>query len=183
MSYRTYLYCEDDKNPIEDYNCIQILGNNEYYQEWFDEMIKQKMITKKELNDDEFCYNKLEIKDIMGFVIALEQVALNMEKQRIIHKSEHTARHNSLSLFDFSDRFTKIIESESSNDYSTYNLTDELFEITEYSYIFMPYALLNFCILNDCLEEVPIKERPEKYKYRLNYYRIKKGKRIFIEAD
>ena len=147
MAYRTYVETTGK-------NKIQILGNNEYYQPFIDELIKQCVKV-----DEDGCYGLEEssvIKDIQPFVDILEQYILDKdEKLKKIFKKD---------IFNLRPE-----PPEQEKDF-----TFRMRELKENGYIFVTANLIDY--LEDNLD---MKYDFEKKKF---IYKIKKGKEVWFSA-
>ncbi|WP_156298992.1 hypothetical protein [Streptobacillus canis] len=64
MSYRIYLNVERDGVDIGDY---QLFGNNDYPDSLYEYLISENLIDKEYLEDNEYCIDKIEIKNLKEF--------------------------------------------------------------------------------------------------------------------
>lgn len=146
MAYRTYVGTTGKSE-------IQILGNNEYYQPFIDELIKQGIKV-----DDDGCYGLGEnniIKDIQPFIDILEQY--------IQEKDKETKMYN-IDIFNLRPNEKDLIK----------DFTFKMRELKENGYIFVSANLVDY--LKDNLDmEYDI----EKNKY---IYKIKDGKQVWFSA-
>ena len=146
MAYRTYVGTTGKSE-------IQILGNNEYYQPFIDELVKQGIKV-----DEDGCYG-IEtikaIKDIQPFVDILEQY--------IWEKDKETKMYN-VDIFNLRPNEKTLIK----------DLTFQMRELKEGGYIFVSAKLVDY--LKDNLD---MKYDREKHKY---VYKIKDGKRVWFSA-
>lgn len=146
MAYRTYVGTTGK-------NEIQILGNNECYQPFIDELIKQGIKV-----DEDACYGleeKSTIKDIQPFIDILEQYIWN--------KDNETKMYN-VDIFNLRPNKKDLIK----------DLTFKMRELKENGYIFVSANLVDY--LKDNLE---IKFDIETHKYT---YKIKDGKEVWFSA-
>lgn len=168
MSYRTY---------VED---VQIFGNNEYYPEWI-EFIKSQGINV----DDECCYEG-EIHDFMGALVTIEKIVMRLyqEKEKLISQLGGKLGNKKMhGLFDFTHIVDKIAKNnqvdENGNRLFEYgdSLFDEICDIVNQSYAFMPYTFFLAC--KDKLIAV------ESYSTQDHFdcYKIKDGESIHIKAN
>ena len=171
MSYRTSV------------NNFQIFGNNEYYPEWI-EFIKSQGIKVNEDGD----YDG-EIKDVMKAIETIENIVLRLEKElreEVIDK--HDDRYGShylvtcdssakkkhyKSLFDFSNIYDKTIEYQ--NKPYGVSLVDQLLNIQQNAYAFMPLTFIDAC--KDCITSKLSKDRHRTWEYHLI-----EGKTINVHA-
>ena len=161
MSYRVYV------------NNFQIFGNNEGYTKW-DDFIKSQGI---EIKDG--CYDGY-ITDVMGAIKVLEEIVMDEEakQQKRInkydfskHDEEINRRFGPSSLFDLTNIPYKI-----NNHPDDYFLLDELIQIKENGYMFLPLTFLNAC--NDMIE----KSHHDDDSYRYYNFKIKEGCKIHVYA-
>lgn len=146
MAYRTYVGTTGK-------NDIQILGNNEYYQPFVDELIKQGVKV-----DDDKCYGLEEssvIKDIQPFIDILEQYIWEKDKETKIYDVD---------IFNLRPNENTLIK----------DFTFRMRELKENGYIFVSANLVDY--LKDNLD---IKYDIEKRKY---IYKAKDGKQIWFSA-
>lgn len=167
MSYRTSV------------NNFQIFGNNEYYPEWI-EFIKSQGIEVGEDGD----YDG-EIKDVMKAIETIENIVLRLEKEfreEVIDKEDNrylVARDSSgkkksyKSLFDFSNIYDKTIEYQ--NKPYGVSLVDQLLNIQQNAYAFMPLTFIEAC--KDCITSKLSKDRHRTWEYHLI-----EGKTIHVHA-
>lgn len=157
MSYRTFV------------EGTQLFGNNEYYEEWI-EFIKSQGVEV----DEEGCY-KGEIKEFMPALSIVESIVLRLNKEREDLRKEWDAKICSekpiLSLFDFRNIPLKV----KNKNYET-SLLDELFDLIDNSYAFLPYAFFKAC--EDKLK------RDHVFTTESHFYcfKLKEGKTIHVEA-
>ena len=136
MSYRTCV------------NGVQIFGNGEYYPEWI-EFVKAQGVNV----DDDGQYEG-DITDFMGAVTVIEKIVLRLNKERESRKERFGGKigHNTIQgLFDFTNKIQKV-EQQSEDVTDGYSVLDELFDIIEMTYAFMPYMLYKACesdLIND----------------------------------
>lgn len=160
MSYRTYV------------NDVQVFGNGECYPEWI-EFIKSQGINV----DDEECYTG-EIHDFMGALAVIEKIVLRLNKQREEYKEScggQIGKRKIPSLFDFTGNIEKIIN-QSQDETEGYSLLDEIFDIINLTYAFMPYVFYNAC--KDALEPTNSYDSPNHF----SCFKIKDGCSIVVEA-
>lgn len=164
MSYRTYV------------NDVQIFGNNDYFQLWLD-FIKQSGI---KIGPEGQYEGYLD--DFMAAMAVCENIVLEMEaeideRRAKLPKSARNTdweRRHAASLFDLSRIKRKIEEDKDKPDYKTM-LFDELFDLEDTGYLFMPMALYRAC-QDDLVLDV-------KHKTRFRAYKLKPGRRIHVRAD
>lgn len=147
MAYRTYVGTTGKDS-------IQILGNNEFYQPFIDELIKQGVEV-----DEDGCYGLEEssvIKDIQPFVDILEQY--------ILDKDEEVKKIFKKDIFNLRPE-----PPEQEKDF-----TFRMRELKENGYIFVTANLIDY--LKDNLD---IKYDFEKRK---SIYKIKEGKEVWFDA-
>ena len=147
MAYRTYVGTTGK-------NDIQILGNNEYYQPFIDELIKQGIKV-----DEDGCYGLetiMSIKDIQPFVDILEQY--------IWEKDKETKNVYDEDIFNLRPNEKTLIK----------DFTFRMRELRENGYIFVSAKLVDY--LKDNLD---MKYDIENHKY---IYKIKNGKRVWFAA-
>lgn len=146
MAYRTYVGTTGKSE-------IQILGNNEYYQPFIDELIKQGVKV-----DEDGCYGIdviKPVKDIQPFVDILEQYIWDKDKE--------TKMYN-VDIFNLRPNEKDLIK----------DFTFKMRELKENGYIFVSANLVDY--LKDNLDmEYDI----EKNKY---IYKIKDGKQVWFSA-
>ena len=156
MSYRTYI------------NNFQIFGNNEGYEEWI-EFIKSQGIKVNENG----CYDGY-ITDVMGALKVIEDIVISKEDDRRKAIAECKDLKNDYcpkSLFEFGyiyDNIKKLPED--------FFLFDELKQVMDNSYVFMPIAFIKAC--GDDIE----KTHHEKDSYRFFNYKVKEGCKIHVHA-
>lgn len=146
MAYRTYVGTTGK-------NDIQILGNNEYYQPFIDELIKQGVKV-----DEDGCYGIdviKPVKDIQPFVDILEQYIWDKDKETKIYNTD---------IFNLRPNEKDLIK----------DFTFKMRELKENGYIFVSANLVDY--LKDNLD---MKYDIEKHKY---IYKIKNGKQIWFSA-
>lgn len=146
MAYRTYVGTTGK-------NEIQILGNNEYYQPFIDELIKQGVKV-----DEDGCYGIdviKPVKDIQPFVDILEQYIWDKDKETKIYNTD---------IFNLRPNEKDLIK----------DFTFKMRELKENGYIFVSANLVDY--LKDNLD---MKYDIEKHKY---IYKIKNGKQIWFSA-
>ena len=146
MAYRTYVGTTGKDE-------IQILGNNEFYQPFIDELINQGIKV-----DDDGCYGfkeSSEIKDIQPFVDILENYIWEKDKETKLYNTDiFNLRPDDLAL--------------------TKDFTFRMRELKENGYIFVSANLVDY--LKDNLE---MKFDIETHKYT---YKIKDGKEVWFSA-
>ncbi len=146
MAYRTYVGTTGKDE-------IQILGNNEYYQPFIDELIKQGIEA-----DEDGCYGlgkKSTIKDIQPFIDILEQYIWDKDKETKLYNTDiFNLRPDDLAL--------------------TKDFTFRMREIKENGYIFVSANLIDY--LKDNLE-IKFDYHTGKFKYK-----IKEGKKVWFSA-
>lgn len=146
MAYRTYVGTTGKED-------IQILGNNEYYQPFVDELVKQGINV-----DDDGCYGFKEnsvIKDIQPFINILEQYIWDKDKE--------TKNYN-IDIFNLRPNEKTLIK----------DFTFRMRELKEDGYIFVSANLVDYL-----KENLDMKYDIEKHKY---IYKIKDGKQIWFSA-
>lgn len=146
MAYRTYVGTTGK-------NDIQILGNNEYYQPFVDELKKQGIEV-----DADGCYGVetiRAIKDIQPFINILEQY---------IQEKDERAKACDVDIFNLRPDETDLIK----------DFTFRMRELKENGYIFVSANLVDY--LKDNLD---MKYDIENHKY---IYKIKNGKRVWFAA-
>lgn len=146
MAYRTYVGTTGK-------NEIQILGNNEYYQPFIDELIKQGVKV-----DEDGCYGIdiiKPVKDIQPFIDILEQYIWDKDKETKIYNTD---------IFNLRPNEKDLIK----------DFTFKMRELKENGYIFVSANLVDY--LKDNLD---MKYDIEKHKY---IYKIKNGKQIWFSA-
>lgn len=167
MSYRTYV------------EGSQIFGNNEYYPEWI-EFIKSQGIKV----DDEQCYEG-EIHDFMGALVAIEKIVMRLHKEKEELRQKQGGAIGKRKIYGLFD-FTHIVDTIDSSNQVDENgervfeygdsLFDELCDIVNNSYAFMPYAFFIAC--EEKLEAV------ESYSTQDHFYsyKLKDGETICVKA-
>ena len=177
MSYRTYV------------NDVQILGNNECYEEWIN-FIKSQGIEVSE--DKEY---KGEIIDIMGAIITLENIIIRLENERmkkhdelveLIKKNPDTTFEEKMkylqeldinSLFYFKDTRDMIWSNlKCDSDYKM-SVTDYMTELIDNGYVFMTCTFLNAC--KDKIE----RDKTFSTKGHYRCWKIKAGEHIYVSAS
>ena len=163
MSYRTYV------------NGFQIFGNNECYTKWMD-FIKSQGIEI----DDDGCYEG-DITDVMGAIKILEEIVLDEEQKRQERIAEYkikeyvnreeNRRYGPKSLFDFTNIPYKI-----NSQPDDFFLLDELKQIVENGYMFLPLSFVKAC-------GSAIEPARHNDSYRFYNYKIKKGCTIHVKAS
>lgn len=153
MSYRTTV------------NEVQIFGNNECYQKWLD-FIKSQGIEV----DDEGCYEG-EIKDFMGALLVIEDIVMDIYKEREEMKKY---RKDTKGIFDWSDIPEKIEKWK--NDDLGVSLFDEILEAVNNGYAFIPYQFYKAC------ENVLVRDNTFSVKSHLHCYKVKDGTAIKVRA-
>jgi hypothetical protein len=155
MSYRTCV------------NGEQIFGNGEYYHEWI-EFIKSQGIEV----DEDGCYEG-EIVDFMGALVTIENIVMRLNKEREERKIEFDGKTRMPieSLFDFSNIPQKIADPK----YET-SLLDELHQLIENSYAFMPYVFYQAC--EEQLTQDHIYTTPNHFFC----YKLNDGEKIHVRA-
>lgn len=146
MAYRTYVGTTGKSE-------IQILGNNEYYQPFIDELINQGIKV-----DDDYCYGleeSGEIKDIQPFIDILEDYIWEKDKETKMY---------AIDIFNLRPNENTLIK----------DFTFRMRELKENGYIFVSANLVDY--LKDNLD---MKYDREKHKY---VYKIKDGKRVWFSA-
>lgn len=146
MAYRTYVGTTGK-------NDIQILGNNEYYQPFVDELKKQGIEV-----DVDGCYGVetiRAIKDIQPFIDILEQYIWDKEKETKIYDVD---------IFNLRPNENTLIK----------DFTFRMRELKENGYIFVSANLVDY--LKDNLD---IKYDIKNRKY---IYKAKDGKQIWFSA-
>lgn len=156
MSYRTYV------------NDFQIFGNDECYGKWMKFIKSQGIEVDAEDNYDGY------ITDVMGALKVIEEIVMDEEERRKILIAKCKDPENDYcpkSLFDFSSMYDRIKERP-----TDFFLLDEVKQIVDNGYIFMPLAFIKAC--GNDIE----KAHHEKGSYRFYNYKIKEGCKIHIEA-
>lgn len=163
MSYRTY---------IED---MQIFGNNELYDEWIEFLQSQGV----EINE-EGIYNG-EITDFMGALQVIEKITLRLtkERKRLIEKfNENNHKNKFRNLFDFTNIPDKLENQPKIEgyEYMSFSLFDELEEIVNNSYAFMPFTFYLAC--KDKLEP----DKSFAIDNHFSCFKLKDGESIKVSA-
>lgn len=161
MSYRTCI------------NDVQVFGNGEYYPEWID-FIKSQGIEIDEDGDYEGY-----ITDFMGAVNTIEQIILRLNKEREAKKQllgNSIGKNQIESLFDFTNKI-KRIESQALDETEGLSIFDELFDIIEMTYAFMPYVFYQAC--ESDLEPINAYSTPNHFRC----FKLKKGAKIHVKAS
>lgn len=155
MAYRTYVGTTGKSE-------IQILGNNEHYQPFIDELKKQGIEV-----DEDGCYGiefdenynlhkkNNQIKDIQPFIDILEQY---------IREKDERAKVCDVDIFNLRSDEKDLIK----------DFTFRMRELKENGYIFVSANLVDY--LKDNLD---MKYDREKHKY---VYKIKEGKKVWFSA-
>ena len=146
MAYRTYVGTTEKSE-------IQILGNNEYYQPFIDELIKQGIKV-----DEDGCYGLEEsgaIQDIQPFIDILEQYIWEKDKETKMYDAD---------IFNLRPNEKTLIK----------DFTFRMRNLKENGYIFVSANLVDY--LKDNLD---MKYDIEKHKY---IYKIKDGKEVWFSA-
>jgi hypothetical protein len=167
MSYRTCVEGE------------QIFGNNDYYPEWI-EFIKSQGI---EVDEDQ-CYEG-QIFDFMGALITIEKIVMRLHKEKEELRATLDGKIGNKKMYGLFD-FTHIVDAIAMNNQVDENgnrvleygdsLFDELCDVLNSSYAFMPYALFAAC--EDKLE--PINSYSTKDHFYC--YKLKDGETIYVRA-
>ena len=147
MGYRTYV------------EGTQIFGNNECYKKWINFIVKEGI----KVDEDE-CYDGY-ISDIQGAVEVIEEIILDMAKQRNDMKLSN--------IFDFTYIYNEEVEARNNNDYSM-DLTYRLKYIMDNGYIFMSNNFIEACgdKVRSYLDFKDSRERTEYYKLTNNDIKI-----------
>ena len=154
MAYRTYVGTTGK-------NSIQILGNNEFYQPFIDEIKRQGIYVGDDccfgiqFEEDDTRKSKTAIKEIQPFIDILEQYIWEKDKETKLYKA---------------DIFNLRYDSKKHGTDFTYAMKD----LQENAYIFVTANLINY--LQDNLE------RHFDYKKKKFVYKIKEGKEVWFEA-
>ena len=146
MAYRTYVGTTGKED-------IQILGNNEYYQPFVDELVKQGINV-----DDDGCYGFKEnsvIKDIQPFINILEQYIWDKDKETKTYNTD---------IFNLRPGEKTLIK----------DFTFRMRELKENGYIFVSANLVDYL-----KENIAMKYDIKKHKY---IYKIKDGKQVWFSA-
>lgn len=146
MAYRTYVGTTGKDS-------IQILGNNEFYQPFIDELIKQGIEV-----DEDSCYGLEEsgaIKDIQPFIDILEQYIWEKDKEMKVYDAD---------IFNLRPNEKALIK----------DFTFRMRDLKENGYIFVSANLVDY--LKD---NIDMKYDIEKHKY---IYKIKDGKEVWFSA-
>lgn len=159
MAYRTYVGTTGKDS-------IQILGNNEYYQPFVDELKKQGYYVDSDgcygiiISEDDVDSKCIPIKEIQPFIDILEQYIWEKDKEmnKYFKDKEYKV-----------DIFNLRPDKEFDKD-----LTFRMKELQENAYIFVTANLVNY--LKD---NIDMKYDIENKKY---IYKIKEGKEIWFEA-
>ena len=167
MSYRTTI------------NGVQIFGNNEYYPEWIS-FIKSQGITIGE--DGQY---DGRIADFMAAMDVCERIVLRLDAERIADLERLRKEHRNsdpqskewierryASLFDLTGIRRKISEEPRSAQRPF--LFDELYDLVDSGYLFLPMALYEACKK----DLVPDFAHPERFRA----YKLKKGRTIRVHA-
>lgn len=160
MSYRTY---------VED---IQIFGNNDYYTEWIDFMKSQGIKV-----DEEGCY-KGEIHDFMGALTTIENIVMrlnNTHEEMMERYNGHIGHRKMEGYFDFSRNIARLKLQPEGDRYNN-SLFDELLDIINSSYAFMPYVFYQAC--EEKLKQVHTFTTDGHF----HCYELKEGQTIHVEA-
>lgn len=152
MAYRTYI------------NDIQLFGNNEYYPEWI------TYIRSKGINVDENGCYKGELTDFMETLDVIEEIVMNMEKERRLNK-ENGKKYNSTSIFDLGHIYSDVL-----NNPSEESLLDKEIYYTENGYMFLPYTFYQAC--KDIIEYKGIQIKGKHTRI----YQLKENCRISVRA-
>lgn len=176
MSYRVYV------------NNKQFFGNNEHYAEW-DEYLESKGI-----NVNDGCYQG-QLDNFMELLEVTEKISLRLEAERYerykkiiqsISKNPDITLKDALesaeiitgtkSLFDLSNIPGRLNSQKKDQQFNT-SLFDELLEITQNGYAFLPYTLFKIC--EHDLETDDIFSR----NGHMNCYKLKPGRLIYVRAS
>lgn len=156
MSYRTYI------------NGIQVFGNNEYYDEWFEFIRKQGIHI-----GEEYRYEGT-LTDFMGAIEACESVVMRLEAERIALRAKAGPLENRYSsLFDLGYIKEKILHPDPARAYNA-RLFDELYDLSDSGYLFLPMAVYRAC--KDDLALDP------SHPSRFRAYKLKPGRLIRVSA-
>ena len=159
-------------------NGIQIFGNNEYYPEWIEFVESQGIEVGEEGQYDGV------LTDFMGAVDACERIVLRLDDERREQReelrkhgrrdaeSEQWIEERYPSLFDLTGIRRKLGK-ETRPECRTH-LFDELYDLVNDGYLFIPIALFNAC--REHLE--PDVRHPD----RILAYRLKEGCSIPVHA-
>lgn len=164
MAYRTYV------------NDVQVFGNNEYYEEWFEFLRKQGIEP-----DEEYGYD-CRITDFMGAIEACEAIVLRIDAERLEERAAllRTMKDESAgsqllkqhrSLFDLS-RIKEEIQKRTEG-YRP-RLFDELYDLLDSGYLFLPIAFYNACKDDLVLDFA----HPDRFRT----YKLKPGRTIHVRA-
>lgn len=151
MSYRTYI------------NDTQLFGNNEYYPEWIT-YLKSKGIEENE----DGCYEG-ELTDFMEALDVIEEIVMNMEKERRENK-KNGERFHATSIFDLGNIYDNVL-----NNPTEESLLDKEMHYVENGYMFLPYAFYKAC--EDIIEYKGI-----GLGKHIRIYELKKGCKITVSA-
>lgn len=151
MSYRTYI------------NDTQVFGNNEYYPEWI-AYLKSKGIEENE----DGCYEG-ELTDFMEALDIIEEIVMNMEKERRENK-KNGERFHATSIFDLGNIYDNVL-----NNPTEESLLDKEMHYVENGYMFLPYAFYKAC--EDIIEYKGI-----GLGKHIRIYELKKGCKITVSA-
>lgn len=158
MSYRTYV------------NGVQIFGNNETYEEWTDFIVSQGIKVNSEN------YYKGEITDFMGALVVIEKITLRLTKER----SDLIKKNGSLNgrfreLFDWTNIPNKL-ETEDKDDKYRESLFDNLVDLIDNSYAFLPYTFYLAC------EKMLEPDKSFTVDGHFRCYKLKEGAVIAVEG-
>lgn len=152
MAYRTYI------------NNTQVFGNNEYYPEWTT-YLKSKGIEE----DEDGCYEG-ELTDFMEALDVIEEIVMNMEKERRLNK-ENGKKFHSSSIFDLGNIYDDVLNCPTKE-----SLLDKEMHYLENGYMFMPYAFFKAC--ENIIEYKGIQIRGKHNRI----YQLKEGCKITVSA-
>lgn len=155
MAYRTYVGTTGKDE-------IQILGNNEYYQPFIDELKRQGIKVDEsgwygiEFEDNESKSVNISIKDIQPFIDILENYIWERDIEAKLYCDED--------IFNLRPTEKTIIK----------DFTFRMRELQEDSYIFVTANLVNYL-----KENLDVEYDIERQKY---IYKIKDGKKVWFSA-
>lgn len=154
MAYRTYVRTTGKDE-------IQILGNNEFYQPFIDELKRQGYKVEDSCYGIELDSNN----DVVDTCTAIKEIQpiIDILEQYIWDKDRETKIYNA-DIFNLRPKETDIIK----------DLTFNMMELQKNAYIFVTTNLVNY--LKDNLER---KYDREKKKF---IYTIKEGKKVWFRA-
>ncbi|WP_064581192.1 hypothetical protein [Streptobacillus moniliformis] len=149
MSYRIYLNIEKNGVDIGDY---QLFGNNDYPDSLYEYLITENLIDKKILEENEYCIDRIEIKNLKEF------------NEKVIVP---TIR-NDIHLKPTKNKYGKYYNLPISKDGIEKGIIHETWFMIKTSKVLMFYNLCEFlnergCFKNDFLKSLELKDDIKLY--------------------